>query len=90
MPIEDRRERGVLREGMHSGLILGQYLMLVEYTGRILRNGKAANSSDVADIFSRLGFTPETWGVRMTKLTSGRLLGRFLAASGDRLREVAY
>ena len=74
---------------MHSGFTLGQYLMLVEYTGRMLRNGKAAISSEVADIFSRLGCTPETWGVRMAKLTGGRLLGRFLAASRDRLRELA-
>ena len=32
VPIEDRRERGALREGMRSGLSLGQYLMLVEPT----------------------------------------------------------
>ena len=89
VPIEDRRERGALREGMHSGFTLGQYLMLVEYTGRMLRNGQAAISSEVADIFSRLGCTPEIWGVRMAKLTGCRLFGRFLAASRDRLRELA-
>ena len=63
--------------------------MLVEYTGRMLRNGKAAISTEVADVFTRLGCTPETWGVRMAKLVGGRLLGRFLAASRDRLRELA-
>ena len=89
VPIEDRRERGAVREGMRSGFTLGQYLMLVEYTGRILREGKVAISSEVVDIFARLGCTPETWGVRMAKLTSGRLLGRFLAASRDRLRQLA-
>ena len=87
--IEDRRERGALREGMRSGFTLGQYLMLVEYTGRMLREGKAAISSEVADIFGRLGCTPETWGVRMSKLTGGRMLGRFLAASRERLRQLA-
>ena len=50
---------------------------------------KAAISAEVADIFARLGCTPETWGVRMTKLVGARLLGRFLAASRDRLRELA-
>ena len=89
IPIEDRRERGALREGMRSGFTLGQYLMLVEYTGRMLREGKAAISSEVVDIFARLGCTPETWGVRMKKLTGGRLLGRFLAASRERLRQLA-
>ena len=89
VPIEDRRERGALREGMRSGFTLGQYLMLIEYTGRMLREGKAAISSEVADIFSRLGCTPETWGVRMSKLTGGRMLGRFLAASRERLRQLA-
>ena len=63
--------------------------MLVEYTSRILRNGKAEFSTEVADVFARLGCTPETWGGRMAKLTGGRLLGRFLAASRDRLREMA-
>ena len=89
VPIEDRRGLGALREGMRSGFTLGQYVMLVEYTGRVLRNGKAAISADVADVFARLGCTPETWGVRLEKLTGGRLLGRFLAASRDRLRELA-
>ena len=89
VPIEDRRERGAVREGMRSGFSLGQYLMLVEFTGRMLRDGKAAISSEVVDIFTRLGCTPETWGVRMAKLTGGRLLGRFLAASRERLRQLA-
>ena len=73
---------------MRTGFTLSQYLMLVEYTGRILRDGKAAISSEVADIFARLGSTPETWGVRMTKLTCRRLLGRFLAASRERFHSV--
>ena len=89
VPIEDRREQGAMREGMRSGFSLGQYLMLVEYSGRMLRDGKAAISSEVADIFTRLGSTPETWGIRMAKLTGGRLLGRFLSASRDRLRQLA-
>ncbi len=76
-------------EGMRTGFTLGQYLMLVEYTGRILREGKAAISLEVADFFARLESTPERWRVRMAKLTGGRLLGRFLAASRERLRQLA-
>ena len=64
-------------------------MILLEYTGRMLREGKASISSEVVDIFARLGCTPETCGVRMMKLTGGRLLGRFVAASRDRLRQLA-
>ena len=89
VPIEDRRQSGAVREGMRSGFTLCQYLMLVEYTGRMLREGKAAISLEVEDIFARLGSTAQTWWQRMQKLTGGRLLGRFLAASRDRLRQLA-
>ena len=89
IPIEDRRESGSVREGMRSGFTLGQYLMLIEYTGRMLREGKAAISTEVEDIFVRLGSTAKTWGLRMKKLTGSRLFGRFLAASRDRLRQLA-
>ena len=89
VPVEDRRGLGAVREGMRSGFTLGQYVMLVEYTGRMLRDGKAAISAEVADVFARLGCTPETWGVRMSKLAGGRLLGRCLAATRDKLRELA-
>ncbi|MEQ1828459.1 MAG: hypothetical protein ABL921_21030 [Pirellula sp.] len=37
----------------------------------------------------KVGLHARSWGVRMTKLTDGRLLGRFLAASRDRLRQLA-
>jgi hypothetical protein len=43
----------------------------------------------VAAIFERIGTTAETWQARLAKLSEGRLLGRFLAASRQRLREVS-
>ena len=89
VPIEDRRGVDGLREGMRVGFSLGQYLMLVEHTGRMLREGKQAISSEVADIFHRLGCTPDAWEVRMYKLSGGRLLGRFLSATRERLRQLA-
>jgi hypothetical protein len=46
-------------------------------------------SREVAEIFERLGSSAETWQARLEKLTKGRLLGRFFAASRQRLREVA-
>jgi hypothetical protein len=87
-PIEDRRRIDSSREGMIEGFSLGSYLLLVDYTGRFFREGKAMISREVARIFERLGTTAETWQARMQKLSGGRLLGRFLAASRERLRDV--
>jgi hypothetical protein len=88
-PVEDRRDRDSRREGMMPGFTLGNYLLLVEYTGRMLRQGKASISTEVAAIFDRLGSSAEIWNARLMKLRTGDLLGRFLAASRRRLREVA-
>ncbi len=53
----------------------------MDYTGRLFREGKAAISREVAEIFERLGSSAETWQMRLEKLRTGRLLGRFFAAS---------
>jgi hypothetical protein len=45
-------------------------------------------SREVAAIFERIGTDADTWQARMQKLNGGRLLGRFFAASRQRLREV--
>jgi hypothetical protein len=74
---------------MIEGFFLGRCLHLVDYTGRFFRKGKAAISREVAEIFERLGTTADTWRARLEILRKGRLLGRFLAASRQRLREVA-
>jgi hypothetical protein len=89
-PIEDRRSLGSLREGMLEGFSLGSYLLLVDYTGRLFRTGKAAMPRDVAEILERVGTTAETWRAKLEALRKGRLLGRFFAASRARLREVAH
>jgi REP element-mobilizing transposase RayT len=88
-PIEDRRRLDSWREGMLEGFTLGSYLMLVDYTGRLFRDGKATISRDLAGIFERLGSSAEGCWARIEKLSKGRLLGRFFAASRERLREVA-
>jgi len=74
---------------MIEGFSLGNYLLLVDYTGRLFREGKAAISRELAGIFERLGTMAETWQARLERLRKGRLLGRFLAASRQRLRDVA-
>ena len=88
-PIEDRRRLNSSREGMLEGFTLGNYVLLVEYTGRLFREGKAVISGELAGVFERLGSNAENWQARLRKLAAGRLLGRFFAASRARLREVA-
>ena len=62
---------------------------MVDYTGRLYREGKAAISAKLAGIFDRLGSRAENWQARMEKLRKGRLYGRFFAASREKLREMA-
>ncbi len=88
-PIEDRRNVDSSREGMIEGFSLGNYLLLVDFTARLFRDGKAVVSAEVTGIFNRLGSNADRWQARLEKLKGGRLLGRFFAASRDRLREVA-
>jgi REP element-mobilizing transposase RayT len=88
-PIEDRRRMDSPREGMMEGFSLGNYLLLVDYTGRLFREGKAVLSAELSGILERLGSSAESWWSRIEKLSRGRLLGRFFAASRARLREVA-
>ena len=54
-PIEDRRGLDSAREGMLEGFSLGSYFLLVDYTGRLFRTGKATISVELAGIFDRLG-----------------------------------
>jgi REP element-mobilizing transposase RayT len=89
-PIEDRRSLGSQREGMLEGFSLGSYLLLVDYTGRIFRAGKAAMPREVAEILERVGTTADAWQATLEALRKGRLFGRFFAASRARLREVAH
>jgi REP element-mobilizing transposase RayT len=88
-PIADRHTLDSTREGMLEGFSLGSYLLLVDYTGRLFRDGKATISRKLTGIFDRLGTSAESWWSHLEKLKSGRLLGRFLASKRERLREVA-
>ena len=103
-PLEDRRSKserggeiktgmkqpGEIREGMLDGFSLGSYLLLVDYTGRLCRNGKARVSRDVAGIFQRLGTSAEFWGQRLKKLFArARLLGSYFTTDPARLRKLA-
>jgi hypothetical protein len=86
---KDRRELDSPREGMIPGFSLGSYLKLVDYTGRLFREGKASISAELAEIFERLGRNAQSWQLQIEKLRGDRLLGRFFAASRAKLREIA-
>jgi hypothetical protein len=88
-PIEDRRRLDSSWEGMMEGFSLGNYLVLVEYTGRLFRELKAVISAELKGILERLRSSAESWWSRLEKLSRGRVLGRLFAASRERLREVA-
>ncbi len=89
-PLDDRRAKGSTREGMLENFSLGSYLLLVDYTSRLCRTGKARVSREVACIMDRLGTSAEYWEQRLKSLfAKSRLMGSYFAASRDRLRELA-
>ncbi len=89
-PVEDRRRQGSAREGMIEGFSLGGYLMLIDYTSRLRRQGKARVSREVASIFARLGTNADAWSHRIERLfEKTRLLGNYFSTDRTRLRELA-
>ena len=75
---------------MLEGFSLGSYLLLVDYTSRLCRSGKARVSREVASILDRLGTSAEVWGHRIRRLFArARLLGSYFSTDRERLRELA-
>jgi hypothetical protein len=72
-----------------AGFFARKLLRLVDFTGRLYREGKAAISAELARIFERLGCSARSWQNRMEKLRDGRLLCRFFATTRAKLREIA-
>ena len=64
-------------------------MLLVDYSARLYREGKAMLSREVAEILDRLGSSANHWQARLEKLRQGTLLGRFFATTRERLRAVA-
>src|SRR5262245_53689077 len=75
-------------ENMRRHRIRHAALLLVEYTGRLFREGKAAISREVSDVLARLGSSAAMWQARLQKLIQGRRLGRFFTATRQRLRDI--
>jgi hypothetical protein len=63
-------------------------IKLVDYTGRLFREGKTSISAELAGIFERLGCSAQSWQIQIEKLRGDRLLGRFFATSRAKLQEI--
>jgi hypothetical protein len=75
---------------MLEGFSLGSYLLLLDYTSRLCRKGKARVSRQVASILDRLGTSPDVWAARIEGLFSKtRLLGSYFTTDRKRLRDLA-
>jgi hypothetical protein len=92
-PIEDRRRRGASREGLLAGFSLPKYLLLVDETSRLFREGKARVEAGVAPILERLGTTADIWQHCVQQLhvqfSCRRMTGRVLATSAEALAQAA-
>jgi len=63
-------------------------ILLVEYSGRLFRARKTVISAELSTLFDRLGSTADSWSSRLENLSRCRLLGCYLTAKRERLREV--
>jgi len=92
IPIEDRRPHTNARpssdrEGMLATFTLGNYLTLVEYTGRMFRQGKARINDGVKNLFDRLGTSIEFWTDSLQKMLKAKeLRGQQFAISDEALQ----
>src|SRR3990167_4073975 len=65
-------------------------LLLVDYTSRVVRNGKARVSPEVAGIMERLNTSAEFWSDHIRALfDKQRILGSYFSATRERLRTLA-
>lgn len=87
IPFEDRRPHtnskpASQREGLLEKFTFGNYLILLEYTGRMYREGKANISAGLNDIFERLDSSVAFWTDQLKNLLSAKeLRGRCYAGS---------
>lgn len=89
-PIQDRRSLGATRAGMFEGFSIGSYLLVVDYTSRQVRPGKASVPAEVSEILDRLDSDADTWSARLKRLfEQRRLKGSYFATRRKTLRKLA-
>ena len=76
--------------GMLEGFSLANYLLLVDETSRLVRDGKRSLSRSAASIVERLGTSAERWKATIQQLFSrSQPLGVVFSFSRDRLQSAA-
>ena len=94
IPFEDRRPHTNAkpasdREGMLEKFTVGNYLLLVEYTGRLFRQGKARISDEIREIFERLETSFEKWIDLVNRMLQAKSLrGRCFAGAEGGLNSI--
>lgn len=89
-PLQDRQDKGAVREGMLPGFSLSGYLALVDWTAQLARTGKARISPTLAGILDRLGASRALWKTRIRGLFSKtHWCGNYFATRVERLQAVA-
>ena len=81
LPINDDRQHGGKRAGLHDGLTLSCYLRFVDGASRMVRAGKTSLEVDLAPIFQRLSLEQFAVEATVNKLFQprGRVPNRLMA-----------
>jgi hypothetical protein len=82
-PMEDRRGQGSQHAGILEGFSLGNYLLLLDETSRLLRHGKARVDPQAESLLDRLGTSPKIWQQTIQKMFA-RAFPRGVAFAFDR------
>jgi len=61
LPTDDRQSREGDRPGLVAGCTLSCYVRLVDWTSRLIRQGKANLDAEAVSLFARLGVDPHAW-----------------------------
>jgi hypothetical protein len=67
-PIDDRRHCGGHQVGLIPGLSLGDYLLIFDFTGRLLRKEETSVNPRVHEILQRVGTTTVAWSATLEVL----------------------
>jgi len=69
LPVADERAHGGSdRPGLVAGCTLSVYLRLVDWTSRLVREGKASMDAGSISVFDRLNLDAEAWETTVTRL----------------------
>lgn len=89
LPVDDLRPAEGARAGLLAGFTLSSYCRLVDWTSRMLREGKANVPADVLPIFARIHADPVEWSATMEQLLERRRRTGSHFGSPARLTEAA-